>query len=920
MSTRTKASEGFAEMKNANLLPSIKGVALSLMEAAAREDVSLAEICEIVLPDPALTAKMIKMANGAFYGGGRAVSSTKEALERIGFAQARQLALGMALVSETKGRRSETFDFGLYWRASVLMGSFAKEIGARAKMGVPEEIFTIGLLKGIGRVGLFSAFPKKLGVWPGERLSSARRRLAGEKDVWEATNRKLREKEEQEIGFSGEELGSEMMRDWRMPNVFCEALMLGRKEIDNPSGRAEKLGNLLYALEPFSLALAYEESMSTLKEEDYRKEFERIWMKEGLPKEAASSIFDEALTQSKEWIASLGIEKPKEERSSTQEPTSVSEQRINQEVFEAKTKDDVVFSVLIANIDKTSAKQVEMACRKLGGRARHLEIGESVGKLWVEGKFDGILMPAPETSETLRGVKALIHASSMRGSLMGFLFASEKGKVAAASLIEEGASWIGRTPIDAAGALSFAAMIKRASNAREENERTREGVRRYALDLEAANGKLERAANSDALTGLPNRRKMSTMLEEVEQSGDSAMLVVFDITDFGSINVEHGAEIGDELLIAIRDRMEERMGGARLARLGGNEFGILMKMDDSSRIVMEKRCSELFSEPFLLPGGLKLDVMATFGAAEWPGPSKRGSDVLPNAESALSANKREKSEGIRMYDAGFETRRKESAKMEKLLREALKKNELRLVFQPRVALRTGKMEGAEALMRWSSPELGEVPPFKFIPVAEEFGLIEEMGEWAVSEALRLTKPMLRFLPDFKVAVNLSSKQLRRGGVAKKIEQKLKEEFFPAELLELEVTESCAMENPEMAERELAEIKSLGCLMALDDFGTGHSSLSRLKRLPLDCLKIDRSFVKDTPDDKEDVAICKMVATLSQTLALDVVAEGVETEEQADLLRGMGVKWAQGFHFARPESMKKLLEWAADGGVLPQKKK
>jgi EAL domain-containing protein (putative c-di-GMP-specific phosphodiesterase class I) len=238
--------------------------------------------------------------------------------------------------------------------------------------------------------------------------------------------------------------------------------------------------------------------------------------------------------------------------------------------------------------------------------------------------------------------------------------------------------------------------------------------------------------------------------------------------------------------------------------------------------------------------------------------------------------------------------------MENSLRHALSRDELHLVYQPQIKLLSGRIIGAECLLRWQSPEFGQVPPSRFIPLAEENGLIQDIGQFVLKRACRQTKTWLdRGFHIDHIAVNVSGEQIQRGHLVKHVTQALEESRLPPERLELEVTESFIMEDPAFAIRQLAMLREIGVVLSIDDFGTGYSSLSHLKRLPINKLKIDQSFVRDIPSDKDDMAITDAVIALGRSLDLAVIAEGVETEVQAEFLTTHGCSEAQGYLYSRP---------------------
>lgn len=430
----------------------------------------------------------------------------------------------------------------------------------------------------------------------------------------------------------------------------------------------------------------------------------------------------------------------------------------------------------------------------------------------------------------------------------------------------------------------------------------------------AAKAYQDRLAYYDALTGLPNRQLFTERLELAarrfgETRAECAVLHI-DLDRFRQINDTLGHGAGDALLSAVAQRLEKgldpplvqtrtsRPVEMTLARVGGDEFAILIGAKVGSAAAEASRLArstlETLTDEFHVEGR-DLFLSGSIGIALFPGDGPDAAALLAHAGVAMSHAKHAGGNQYRFYDRSLNAESLERLSLESQLRKALERDEMRLFYQPKVDVRSGRIVGAEALMRWQHPELGFVPPGRFIPIAEETGLIVALGEWALRTASRQCGAWRRagFGP-LRVAVNASSRQFRLGHLVGTIGELIREGDFDPQQLILELTEGAVMENPAEASEMLREIKAMGPLISIDDFGTGYSSMSYLKRFPIDELKIDRSFIQGVSAGTDDAAITTAIVRLAQGLGLRVVAEGVETREQLAFLRGICCDEYQGF--------------------------
>lgn len=410
----------------------------------------------------------------------------------------------------------------------------------------------------------------------------------------------------------------------------------------------------------------------------------------------------------------------------------------------------------------------------------------------------------------------------------------------------------------------------------------------------------------DALTGLPNRAHFVDRLEQTlhhRKGGDSILATLFlDVDRFKVINETLGHAAGDQLIRDIARRINDCVrGGDILARLGGDEFAILMQNYEANDDVapFATRILNTFKEPFSIDSK-ELFVTASVGISQYPADGKDASQLLGRAEEAMYQAKERGKNRFQFYSADTSSRSFEQLSLETSLRKALERDEFVLHFQPQVDIHTGAVEAVEALIRWQHPDLGLVAPADFIPLLEETGLIVPVGEWVLHAAAEQHVAWREAgLPPLEMAINLSALQLHQENLIAVVETILRESGMEARYLELEITESAVMQRIKEVAKLLRSFKAMDIRLTVDDFGTGYSSLSYLTQLPIDALKVDRSFVRNVPDSEQDAEVTQAVVALAHSLRLMVVAEGIETEQQLQFLRSIGCHRAQGFLFSRP---------------------
>lgn len=409
----------------------------------------------------------------------------------------------------------------------------------------------------------------------------------------------------------------------------------------------------------------------------------------------------------------------------------------------------------------------------------------------------------------------------------------------------------------------------------------------------------------DALTGLPNRRFLNEQLERnIRQasSDNSAFAVIYlDLDNFKMINDTQGHCEGDKVLEVVTGYLKSlSLADSTVARVGGDEFVILIS-NNTKEQVHQLACSvlEQIEQPIIL-NGQRINVAASMGICFYPDDGENAKDLLRNADIAMYKAKQQGKKRCLFYDKSMADDILAKAQIEMQLRLAISKNELSLAYQPQYELNSKKIIGVEVLLRWTNPQLGPVSPDRMIPVAEESGLILPLGLWVLNEAVRQIKDWLdRGIFIGRVAVNVAGPQLYNGNLVEQTQQILALHKVPAKYLALEVTETFIMQHSATAIKQLQLLHDMDIEIAIDDFGTGYSSLSHLKRLPVNKLKIDKSFINEIPGNKDDIAITKTIIALANSLSLRVIAEGVETEEQAHFLLEHGCDEAQGYLFCKP---------------------
>ncbi|WP_353499722.1 sensor domain-containing protein [Vibrio chaetopteri] len=419
--------------------------------------------------------------------------------------------------------------------------------------------------------------------------------------------------------------------------------------------------------------------------------------------------------------------------------------------------------------------------------------------------------------------------------------------------------------------------------------------------------KLRRMAFFDPLTNLPNRVHLTHLLEQsiaLGEKSDTPFATLFlDLDHFKHINDSKGHLFGDQLLAQVAERLQTmQAGNATIGRIGGDEFVIILTDYDCEATLLDiiDQTLGVFNTPFVFEHNEHLRVSGSIGVARYPNDGYDSETLLKNADTAMYLAKKNGRSGYAFYSPDLTDRSVQHVRIQSALHDAVDKEQLSLAYQPQYRLEDNALVGVEVLLRWEHPELGFIPPSLFIPIAEKTGLIQHIGQWVLKAACQQGRAWIEQGLSFgKLAVNVSALQLQRAEFVKQLADITDQTKFPLEQLEIEITESFLLHNQQHAFNTLNELRELGVDVSLDDFGTGYSSLSYLKGLPINKLKIDRSFVNDVPEQSDSNALVLAIIAMGNALDLRVVAEGIETEQQIDFLTQHGCQFGQGYAFAKP---------------------
>lgn len=892
----------FTELKAKGRLPSIKGVALSVLEASLAEDMSLSRMAQIITPDAALTGRLIKVSNSALYPGSRPVASLQDAMSKLGMSVVRQTALGFALVSDNRDESCEAFDYPSYWARSIIRGSLMRQACLMFKLGSADEMFTLGLLSKIGELALVTAYPDKYAPLLDSGLEG----------------RALRDKESEMFGIDAPAMSAAIMEDWKLPAPFAMAATMESDYRGSAAPRIKELYALISGAETVAqgwvglqeatpderIAQLAPPTLQMVREALSAAGSGRAEPTSAEIAELAKASFEEALG----WLESLAIlpnlKAPRARRPAHPvhaleiSAAGAPKRPLADRLLESDSTVEEI-RALVGSTDASSIKTIAQALAIRGGQIRALR---SKGQLFDEllGFAPHVLFLDFDASPKFATLLQTIKETERGRELLVVLVARSDQEHLAGALLARGADDFMIRPFNLSQASAKVATAEKIASITGALRASKEDLKRYALDMESVNKRLEKTSLYDALTNLPNRELLNDRLNlavgELGPEGKQVALVMMALDNFKGVNDSHGQPAVDGALKEVASRLKSMLrAGDSLARMAGDEFAVVLRDVESDQQAVD--FAILLLERAAQPTAVRdLDMRA--GVALHPEHGASAEALIKNAGLALQQAKQAAKGTVQVYTPDLSDAVNKRFFIEAALGAALERGELALLFQPRVDLGTGRMVGAEALLRWHHPEMGMIPPDVFIPIAEETGAIEKIGQWVMREALRQTKPLLLEDRSFRVAVNISARQFKSKTLAAEVAATLRAEGFPGCNLEVEISEAAAMDDIFHAAKSLEELKSLGLAVSIDDLGTGYSSLSHLKRMPFDALKIDKSFMLNALVDKDGNAICHMIAALSKAMGKGLVAEGIETAALADFSQRLGAKWGQGFLYSK----------------------
>jgi diguanylate cyclase (GGDEF)-like protein len=871
-----KKDPRFLEIQASGKLPSPGAVALAVLRLTSRADATSAEIERILRGDPALTGRVLAYANSASASRGRQVASISDAVVVLGMSALRQLVLGFSLIGSR--RPLPGFDYDAFWSRSIAEAACARQAAGVFKSVPADELFTCGLLAGIGRLTLASVYS--------ERYAALAREIGTQGDEV------LVRQEQAAFGTDHRELGAYLMRSWGIPGPLCEATGLALRRAPPRYGRAGGQASALTEALRLGFALADRIAPAGAGEHLHR------WLAApaAVSQAELSALAEAAREQWMSVCALVGVQRRADA------PAAVSPPEVAPDGGAAEAAG---ITVLFAGEASDARSALAEACVVNACRMVCREAQEELLRAVVEHRPNIVVVDEPDAAgEALRAFTTL--RESDLGKPLYLIALTRAERESRIRLFTAGFDECLVRPLDSEELNARLRAVCRAVRLQQEVIAERRSNRRNLAELAAFNRKLEQVALTDPLTGIANRVRFHDRLSHAVSAGRQAQrrlaVMYMDMDRFKVVNDTLGHKAGDALLREFAARIGTCLRESdTLARMGGDEFTLLALgiEADSDATELAQRIHAVLEAPFRI-ADKTIHVSTSVGVALFPEHGEDSDTLTRHADAAMYLGKKKGRGHTVFYSPQIGAAMERRFAVEAALKEGMRNGRLRLVYQPQIDLATKRMVGVEALARLSSAALGEVSPAEFIPVAEDSGLIMALGEWvlrtAVNQAAQWTRSAF---PGLKMAVNLSARQFSDPGLAQMIRGALEAAGVAPDAVGVEVTESVLMEDMERVCATLVELGEMGMEVSLDDFGTGYSSLGYLKKLPISCIKIDRSFTSAIPGDKFGSELVQSVIGMAGRMGLKVVAEGVETRAQLEFLREAGCKVAQGYLFARP---------------------
>lgn len=850
------------ELKDLNNLPSPRGVGIKIMKLMQEDNFNLTDLVELLKLDPVLSAKIIQFANLPIYKKGKITLDIHEAVKTIGLNVALQIALSFSIM-QNASKSNFNFDYNYYWKSSLFQALTLKKISAQLKLGKSEEFFICGLLANIGLLALMETYSDEY------------------EDIFMVysmeDNLDILKKEKELFGINHLDVSALLFKDWGMPKHFVNALSHDVADIDVATLDVGKKTAL--ALQLSFLAGHY--YCATKKRESILAGLLSIASVLGIDK---SQIIEYGKTVEKEWV----------------ELAAVYELEAQIDEFNRDIWD---INQAFKNINVFSSLKYE---NFFDSQEYNFHLIDNTQKLieslLIAKRAELVVLDISNDKKMSLEVLSLIRETE---SLKDLYVIGVGPKLDQKEYLEYLRSGLDEYLYDTLNTDEFnlrLKSIKRVISLQNAMKNQKDHAEKHVRELEIINRKLEKANAIDTLTGLPNRLSFTKKIEDIvakKEHYKNAAVLFIDLDGFKNVNDTYGHDFGDDLLLAIAERIKECVSGLTLYRMGGDEFSLIVtnyqnqgQIEKLSQVLLEK-----IAQTYQV-NNYAIRISSSIGICTYPENGNTIDNLTKYADIAMFEAKRNGKDQVVWYKDEMSEQTKLRMQLENELKKTLANNEFELHFQPQVSLLSDKkkIEGFEALIRWNHPTMGSIPPAKFIPIAEETGVIVDIGEWVLKNALLQIKGWRKYLPSVKVAVNLSAKQFNEKDLIKKITTLLTQIDLPGSALELEITEGTLIDNIDYTISVLKELSSLNITISLDDFGTGYSSLMYLKKLPIDIIKIDRSFIMDIPNDKDDIEITKLICNLSKGLHKKVIAEGIETLEQWNFLKELGCEYGQGYYF------------------------